>query len=158
MKKIPSQTVSPDQLLKLTGIWYMAADEKGRFLVPAALNEGLNQAKDLVAIKLGDKSAAMLIESNLLTGLLKRKQEFVPIVAKYSYPLRIDAAHRISLPLDFQKVTFGESLSGREIIVAGCSNHIEVWPKVIWEKEENLRAQKELAEALPKILSPSNES
>ena len=138
----------------LFGKYYHTLDDKNRLMLPKKMKESLTG--NLYLIRGYDgclsiyKEVDFLEYVNKISSLSYTKQE-TRHVARLGYSsvneLKLDKAGRIQLP---QQI-INEFSIGKEVVVVGVFNHLEIWDKKTWDEYENNNKDKfeQISEALP---------
>jgi MraZ protein len=119
-------------------------DEKGRFVLPQEMRYGLaeggGKCEFVIGLGLGGclaiykKSAiAKIVEKFKQNQHAAKFQKFFTLFFSTLHPTECDKVGRVNLPATLKNAVG----IGREVVVAGVMDKIEIWPKDIYEK--NLR-------------------
>jgi len=119
-------------------------DEKGRFVLPQEMRYGLveeGKCEFVIGLGLGGclaiykKSAiAKIVEKFKQNQHVAKFQKFFTLFFSTLHPTECDKVGRVTLPSTL-KSAIG---FGKELVVAGVMDKIELWPKEVYER--NLRA------------------
>jgi MraZ protein len=118
-------------------------DEKGRFVLPQEMRYGLvedGKCEFVIGLGLGGclaiyKKSAMdqIVQKFKQNQHVAKFQKFFTLFFSTLYPTECDKVGRISLPATLKNAVG----IGKEIMVAGVMDQIQLWPKELFEK--NLR-------------------
>jgi MraZ protein len=115
-------------------------DEKGRFVLPQEMRYGLveeGKCEFVIGLGLGGcltiyrKSAIdKIVEKFKQNQHIAKFQKFFTLFFSTLHPTECDKVGRVSLPANL-KAAIG---IGKEIVVAGVMDKIELWPKEVYDK------------------------
>jgi MraZ protein len=154
--------------MRLKGEYYHAIDDKSRLTIPAKLRESINTAEEgygLVAIPLFDRLLYLYtpktyegiaphfdtkLEANADVRNLKRLRYGL------AQDVEVDRLGRVLIPEN----TLKRCGLGKEVVLVGAEDHIEVWPRQRWEAfvAQEFAHHDELAERVAGIESETGAS
>ncbi len=118
-------------------------DEKGRFVLPQEMRYGIvedGKCEFVIGLGLGGclaiykKSAIdQIVQKFKKNQHVAKFQKFFTLFFSTLYPTECDKVGRVSLPATLKNAVG----IGKEIVVAGVMDKIELWPKEVYER--NLR-------------------
>jgi MraZ protein len=118
-------------------------DEKGRFVLPQEMRYGLvEEGKCEFVIGLGLGGCLAIYRKSVINKIVERfqkmqhmaqYQKFFTLFFSTLHPTECDKVGRVSLPATLKSAV----KIGKEIVVAGVMDKIELWPKEVYD--ENLR-------------------
>ena len=144
----------------LKGEYYHAIDAKSRLTIPAKLREFMSRSGEGYAVVTTQLIAVQLFDGILylytpqvyeqIAPQLGAELEVNPDVRNYkrlrfglAQEVEVDRLGRVLIPDPILK----RCGLGRDVVILGVENHIEVWPQARWDKfvEEQLKRHDELA-------------
>jgi len=134
--------------IEMSGFFFSGSDtakldDKGRFVLPQEMRYGLvEDGKCEFVIGLGLGGCLAIYRKNAIDKIVERfrkmqhvaqYQKFFTLFFSTLHPAKCDNVGRVSLP-SILKTAVG---IGKEIVVAGVMDKIELWPKEVYDR--NLR-------------------
>ncbi|MCX6252248.1 MAG: division/cell wall cluster transcriptional repressor MraZ [Bacteroidetes bacterium] len=127
-------------MASLIGEYTCAVDEKGRIILPAPLKKQISaEAEEKFMINRGFEKYLALYprnEWNIMNEKIRKLNLFVEknrLFVRYFYrgatELTLDKTNRLLLP----KSLSGHAKIGKEVILLGMIDHIEIWSKEAYE-------------------------
>lgn len=119
------------------GEFFRTKDNKGRVFIPSNFRDGLvggmviSKGFDVKCLFLFSKESWKKLQEKILSGPIAKKnlQEFSRWFFSSASEVEIDPQGRIKIPQSLQD----HASLGREVVLVGVSERIEVWDRELWE-------------------------
>lgn len=116
-------------------------DEKGRFVLPQEMRYGLvEEGKCEFVVGLGLGGCLAIYKKSVIEKIVEKFkrsqhaakfQKFFTLFFSTLFPTECDKVGRISIPSNLRSAVG----IGKEIVVAGVMDKIELWPKEVYERQ-----------------------
>ncbi len=143
-------------VMLLTGTHHRTLDEKHRVAIPKPLREGLELGENatLYLAPATDGALALYPEATFrrlgerlqaASPNARQVREYARLFFARAAAVRIDNQGRLRVPIELVELA---RLSG-EVVLVGVQDHVELWPRAVWQQYVTERAERydEIAES-----------